>query len=257
MVDAWVHLLVPIAMGNALLLDRVPSRLFIPVSAMSSNYIPVFPRDPYPTWMDVSRDQVSWAIHQDLRHSARLSAGTISTLPIITAVWSGGGYDAAPLTSAYTINELTAPGDPYSIPSLTPIPPSNISMLGHQYTVPSVPTNPFDVPPTVQRAHGRPLACHSTERAAALQAPTTVLRHTIGTQATMAHADARRVRPRRYLCDICSYVFTSSTNRARHVRAHYGIKPFGCSPCGISFITNTDLTRHHKSKSCPCPSRLE
>ncbi|KAF4562494.1 hypothetical protein EYR36_004154 [Pleurotus pulmonarius] len=74
-----------------------------------------------------------------------------------------------------------------------------------------------------------------------------VIRPQIATDATKRAAAKRRFHPPRHICDVCGSKFTSKPNRDRHVRAHYGLRPFACE-CGMAFASKNDLKRHRK---CP------
>lgn len=47
-----------------------------------------------------------------------------------------------------------------------------------------------------------------------------------------------------YLCNICQYSSAIAGNFQRHMKGHYGIKPYQCYQCGHSFLENSKLKRH-------------
>ena len=57
-------------------------------------------------------------------------------------------------------------------------------------------------------------------------------------------------------CSVCDKSFSSSWNLNRHLRTHYGVKPFSCFACSKSFSRSEHLQRHKithtKDKSFSC-----
>ncbi|GAU94745.1 hypothetical protein RvY_06468-2 [Ramazzottius varieornatus] len=52
---------------------------------------------------------------------------------------------------------------------------------------------------------------------------------------------------RRYQCDACGRLLSTSTSLERHMLTHTGQRPFPCPLCPICFTTNGNLLRHMKS----------
>lgn len=52
---------------------------------------------------------------------------------------------------------------------------------------------------------------------------------------------------RKYQCDACGRLLSTSTSLERHMLTHTGQRPFPCPICPICFTTNGNLIRHLKS----------
>ncbi|XP_071488425.1 uncharacterized protein [Diadema antillarum] len=54
----------------------------------------------------------------------------------------------------------------------------------------------------------------------------------------------------RFRCSMCPKTFTCRSNRKRHERWHFGIRPYSCEVCGVAFRQRWNLITHWKSKKC-------
>ena len=52
---------------------------------------------------------------------------------------------------------------------------------------------------------------------------------------------------RRFQCDECGRLLSTTTSLERHMLTHTGERPYPCPHCPISFTTNGNLIRHVKS----------
>jgi len=52
---------------------------------------------------------------------------------------------------------------------------------------------------------------------------------------------------RRYVCGVCSYRASSSSNLQRHRSTHTNVKPFQCDICRKCFRQKSHLTQHRRS----------
>ncbi|KAF9489185.1 hypothetical protein BDN71DRAFT_1456516, partial [Pleurotus eryngii] len=82
-----------------------------------------------------------------------------------------------------------------------------------------------------------------------------VVRPQIATAATRRAAARRRLHQPKHICKVCGSRFTSKPNRDRHVRAHFGERPFACE-CGTAFTSKNDLKRHRRSSGHRHPNTL-
>ena len=53
-----------------------------------------------------------------------------------------------------------------------------------------------------------------------------------------------------YGCSMCPKLFSCKSNRRRHERWHFGIRPHSCEQCGAAFRQRWQLLAHQKSKRC-------
>ncbi|KAF7437514.1 hypothetical protein PC9H_004356 [Pleurotus ostreatus] len=82
-----------------------------------------------------------------------------------------------------------------------------------------------------------------------------IIRPQIATAATKRAAAKRRLHHPKHICGVCGSRFTSKPNRDRHVRAHYGQRPFACE-CGMAFASKNDLKRHRRCSGHRDPNTL-
>lgn len=82
-----------------------------------------------------------------------------------------------------------------------------------------------------------------------------IVRPQIATAATKRAAAKRRLHHPKHICGVCGSRFTSKPNRDRHVRAHYGERPFACE-CGMAFASKNDLKRHRRCSGHRDPNTL-
>ncbi|KAL4260383.1 hypothetical protein AB1N83_007203 [Pleurotus pulmonarius] len=193
--------------------DAIPSRWLWTPSA-----------DPYPTWVPWGHDasHTSFSIPQDV-------AGLVS-IPM-------------------SVSEEIGHWETYTLPF-------NEAMEPNQYSDSMVPPsswmNTVSLAAGVQQWQCSHPPVHQPRQHDNVVGVPAVTRPVVGTPAIIASSERRRKRPRKHSCHVCGYMFTSTANRDRHVRAHYGIKPSICT-CGTGFSTNADLSRHRKGRRCQLP----
>ncbi|KAF9489176.1 hypothetical protein BDN71DRAFT_1593626 [Pleurotus eryngii] len=89
-----------------------------------------------------------------------------------------------------------------------------------------------------------------------LPSDNSIVRPQIATAATKRAAAKRRLHHLKHICKVCGSGFTSKPNRDRHVRAHYGERPFACE-CGMAFTSKNDLKRHRRCPGHRDPNTLD